>query len=165
VFLDGTTNWYEFIVNPVPEGIFVLSLDITDRKRVLEALMESEETLREAQSLARLGNWRFDLLTNKFTCSDELLRILELSPDEFGDTFEEFLCMIHIDDRAYVVSVYKKSIEDRVSTHVSHRVLLRNGSIKSVVQQFTTFYDSSGRPVRSVGTVQDVTSREGTWER
>ncbi|MCL5268511.1 MAG: PAS domain-containing protein [Bacteroidetes bacterium] len=160
VFLDGTINWYEFIVNPVPEGIFVLSLDITDRKRVLEALVESEETLREAQNLAHLGNWRLDLLTNKFSCSDELLMILELEPNEFIGTFDEFLGMIHQDDRPSVERIYKKSIDDRTSSHISHRMLLRDGRTKLVMQQFTTFYDNTGRPIRSVGTLQDVTDRE-----
>ncbi len=160
VFLDGTTCWYEFIVNPVPEGIFVLSLDITDRKLAIEALMESEVTLKEAQSLAHLGGWKRDLLTNEFTCSEELLRILGEKREEFAGTFDAFLHAVHKDDRALVEGAYRKSVDEKTSTHIAHRLLMKDGRTKFVLQQFKTVFDDMGRPIRSMGTVQDVTNRE-----
>ncbi len=164
-FLDGTTNWYEFIVYPVPEGIFVLSLDITDRKNVMQELMDSEETLKEAQSLARLGNWRLDLVTNKFTCSEEILNILEIDAASFSGTFDEFIGMIHGDDRPLVDSAYRRSFEERSSSQVTHRVLTRRGNLRFVSQKITTLCDPEGRPVRSIGTLQDVTDPEREMER
>lgn len=148
------------IVNPVPEGIFVLSLDITDRKLAIEALMESEETLKEAQSLAHLGGWKLDLLTQEFTSSEELLRILGVRRNEFAGTFDAFLDAVHKDDRALVDRAYRKSIDEKTSTHIAHRMLMRDGGIKFVLQQFKTVYDDMGTPIRSIGTVQDVTNRD-----
>ena len=132
---------------------------------MLEAMVESEEALREVQSLTRVGNWRLNLRTKQFTCSDELLKIIELAPGESHLTFELFFEMVYGDDRAVVEEAYKKSLDGKESGHVSHRILLRDGRTKFVTQRFTTFCDSQGQPVRSVGTVQDFSGREIAWER
>jgi PAS domain S-box-containing protein len=70
---------------------------ITERKRVEDALRESERKLREAQRIARLGNWELDLITNTLQWSDGTYEIFEIDPDEFDASFEAFLKQIHPD--------------------------------------------------------------------
>src|SRR6266850_2776689 len=66
----------------------VLANDITDRKRMEDAIQESEESLTRAQQIAHIGNWEWDLLTGKVRWSDEMYRIYGISRKEFAETFD-----------------------------------------------------------------------------
>lgn len=137
-----------------------IALDITDRKRAEEAIQASKNSLEEAQRIAHLGNWDLDLIDNKLNWSDEVYRIFNLEPQEFGATFEAFLDNIHPDDREMVNNAYTKSVRDKTRYNIVHRLLLEDGTIKYVNEMCETFYDNDGKPIRSVGTVQDITERK-----
>lgn len=131
--------------------------DVTERKLAEEALRESERKLVQAQSVAHVGSWDLDLLTNKLEWSDEIYRIFGLKPDEFGASYDAFLQSVHPEDRDLVDETYRKSVEYRQPYDVTHRLLLPDGSIKWAHERGLTYYDEDGKPVRSVGTVMDVT--------
>lgn len=80
-----------------------LSWDITERKRAEEALRHSEASLAEAQRIAHLGNWEWDIARNELTLSDEIYRILDLTRQEFHHTREEFLTWVHPGDLSRVI--------------------------------------------------------------
>ncbi|HYU98135.1 MAG TPA: hypothetical protein VE977_04865, partial [Pyrinomonadaceae bacterium] len=68
--------------------------------KLIEAALKAAETqLAEVQQLARLGSWQLDGTTGKVLWSDELWRIFGLTPQEYGPAFDEFLLMVHPDDR------------------------------------------------------------------
>ena len=73
--------------------------DVTARKRADEALREIKDSLAEAQRLAHLGSWDWDIVNNELRWSDEIYRILGLESNEFGATYGEFMDCIHPDDR------------------------------------------------------------------
>jgi len=117
------------------------------------------ETLREVEQLALLGHWELDLSSDTLVWSDEIYRIFDLSPEEFGATYDAFLATVHPHDREYVNQAYTESVADRTGYDIVHRLLLRNGTVKYVNERCKTEYDADGKPTRSLGTVQDITAR------
>lgn len=129
-----------------------------------ESLRNSEAGLSEAQRIAHVGNWELDLVTNVLIWSDEIYRIFEIDPTKFGASYEAFLDAIHPEDRVMVSDAYTNSVKTRTPYSIDHRLLLPDGRIKYVHEQCETFYDKEGRPLRSVGTVQDITERKKAEE-
>lgn len=123
------------------------------------ALRDSEARLREAQRLGRMGHWQLDLLANVLTWSEEIYRIFEIDSRRFGAAYESFLEAIHPDDRALVNRAYTDSVRGHTPYAITHRLRMADGRIKYVHERGETFYDRQARPVRSIGTVQDITER------
>jgi PAS domain S-box-containing protein len=112
--------------------------------------------------MALLGHWELDLGSNSLYWSDEIYRIFGMSPQEFGATYEAFLDAVHPDDRDFVNDAYTKSVENQTGYDIVHRLLSRRGNIKYVREKCKTEYGPDGKPLRSVGTVQDITERMRT---
>ena len=141
----------------------IYAFDITTRKRAGEALRQSEERLRRAQEIAHLGSWELDLTTNHLTWSDEVYRIFGLEPQEFSATYEAFLDSVHPDDRAAVEEAYSHSLATGNNTYeIEHRVVRKaTGEIRIVHEKCEHIRDETGRIIRSVGMVHDITERKG----
>jgi len=159
---SGEWIWLEFTTenlldDPAVEAMVTTFRDIDQRKQAEGDLRHSEELLRDSQRIAQLGSWELDLLDNTLTWSDEIYRIFEIDQSRFGASYEAFLEAIHPDDREAVDSAYKESVKSRTPYEIVHRLLMDDGRIKYVIERCETFYDSEGRPLRSVGTVQDIT--------
>ena len=137
-------------------GLFGISRNITRRKRAEEVLRKSENMLNTAQRIARLGSWELDIANNVLAWSDETFRIFEVDPG-FGASYEAFLGSIHPDDREAVNKAFRDSLRDHTPYSVSYRLLMKDGRVKHVNSQCETFYDESGTPLRTLGTVQDIT--------
>jgi two-component system, chemotaxis family, CheB/CheR fusion protein len=139
-----------------------VNMDITERKKAEEALRESERRLKRSQEIAHLGSWELDLLNNVLTWSDEVYRIFGLQPQEFGATYEAFLERVHPDDRSAVDAAYSGSVRDgKDSYEVEHRVVRKmTGEVRFVHERCQHFRDESGRIIRSIGMVHDITERK-----
>lgn len=122
-------------------------------------IRKREENLREAQRLAHFGNWELDIRSNRLTWSEEVYRIFEMDPKQFGASYENFLKVVHPEDRENVDFVYRNSVRTETPYEITHRLLMSDGSVKYVHESCTTSYDPDGKPLRSTGTVQDVTFR------
>lgn len=131
-------------------------------RRVVERTAELENTagkLNEAQRMAGIGSWELDLTANVLTWSDEIYRMFEIDPEKSGASYEVFLDAIHPDDREAVNAAYTNSLSTRTPYAIDHRLLFPDGRVKFVHEQCETFYEND-KPVRSVGTVQDITERK-----
>ncbi len=122
-----------------------------------EALELSETNLDRAQKVAGLGSWELDLVNNKLTWSDEVFRIFEMPQDKFTATYEGFVATIHPDDRAMVKSAYESSLANKTPYNIEHRLLMPNKKIKYVTERGETQFDEQGKPLKSFGTVLDIT--------
>ncbi len=137
-----------------------LEKEIEERRVTEEALRKSQASLAEAQEIAHLGNWDWNIVTNELWWSDEIYRIFRLQPQEFEATYEAFLNFVHSDDRDYVKKSVHEALHQNKLHNVDHRILLPNGDVRVVHEDGEVTFDESGRPTRMVGTVQDVTERK-----
>lgn len=127
------------------------------------ALLQSENRLNKAQEIAHLGSWELDVVSNTLTWSDEVYRILGLQPQGFIATYEAFLEAVHPDDRQAVHSSYAESLrEGRDTYEIEHRVVRKlTGEIRYVHEKCEHVRNGSGKIIRSVGMIQDITERKG----
>jgi diguanylate cyclase (GGDEF)-like protein/PAS domain S-box-containing protein len=122
-------------------------------------LRESEAALAEAQAIAHLGSWEFDVATATLTWSDETYRIFGVTRGTFTPTYAGVIARMHPDDQALVDRTYRSSLSQG-DLSIDHRIVLDDGGIRYVTEHARTFFDATGRAVRSVGTVQDITPRK-----
>ncbi len=162
---DGRTLWLRTSKVPLHDaegkvfGVLGIYDDITEQRRIAEALKRSEASLIEAQRIAHLGSWELDFASNQLTWSNEIYRIFEIDPKAFGASYEAFLAAIHPDDREAVDRTFNEHIKHRTPYDIVHRLLFNDGRIKYVHERCETAYDAE-RPVRSLGTVQDITAQQ-----
>ena len=154
-----------------PYRLFGTIQDITDRKCTEEALqeisrnlLESKTRLEEAQRVAHVGHYYWNLVTNRVTWSDELYRIYGLSPQEGPTDMAIIREMIHPEDRELVFRAAEEALRSEVRPDAEHRVLRPNGEVRTVHGLGTVKRDASGRPYEMFGTVQDITDRKRAEE-
>ncbi len=125
--------------------------------RDVSKLKELERSFQEAQHLAKIGSWKFDFKTGKFSWSDEIYNIFDVQKKEVHPSYEFFLSRIHPDDRQLVDDIYRESVKNKISYTITHRIIGKN--IKYVTEIGITKYSPTGEPLFSQGTVQDVTEK------
>ncbi|MBR9982285.1 MAG: sigma 54-interacting transcriptional regulator, partial [Desulfatitalea sp.] len=136
-------------------------MDITERKRTDAALITSEMRLSEAQRIAQIGSWDWDVGTGELRWSEEVYRIFGIAPGATRVTYESFLALVHPDDRQSVQDALDRSLADPVNTYsIDHRVVRADGAECVVHERGEVIFDKHRRPVRVMGTVQDITARK-----
>ncbi len=146
------------------QHIIAIIEDTTDKKRSEQALRESRTRLTEAQRIAHIGSWELNAVDQHLTWSEEAHRILETDHQRFAASYDAFLALVHPEDRDLVHRTYTTSIANRIPYDIVHRVLLPDGRIKFVRERCETFYDREGHPLRSLGTIQDITEQRQVEE-
>ena len=144
-------------VNTLARTLAQREVALTDNEQKTSALARS---LHEAQQIAQLGSWTLDLLSGKLHWSAEIYRLFELDPLDFKASYEAFLNAIHPDDRASVNQAYTESLTQQSAYQVEHRLRMADGRIKWVSERCRSEFDPAGKPLRSIGTVQDITERK-----
>ncbi|MDC6352087.1 PAS domain S-box protein [Zeaxanthinibacter sp. PT1] len=134
--------------------------DISQRSKTEEIIRNKSNQLIEAQKLAHIGSWEWDVSTNKVDWSDELYRIYGLVPQEIEIDYNSFLERIHPDDRDNVNGIVEKAFKDLQPFAFHHRVIHSDGSIRILSATGKVFTDSKGRTVKMTGTGQDVTEQK-----
>lgn len=130
----------------------------TLRNRATEALRKREhEHLRVAQRVARLGSWELDRRSARVYWSDEVYRIFGQDPAQHSPTCETILQAVHPEDRVQMERLYAQSLAGRTPCEIEHRLLLDEGRVKWVREHCEHEFDDNGDPLRSYGTVQDIT--------
>ncbi len=134
--------------------------DITERKNAEYKLQRSETSLKLAQQIARFGNWEHDLHNNILYWSDQIYKIFEIDRNQFGASYDAFLDLIHPDDKNMVNNAYNESLRLKKPYNIEHRLLMKDGRIKYVLEDCETEFDGDGLPIISRGTVRDITDRK-----
>jgi PAS domain S-box-containing protein len=148
-----------------------LAEDITHRKRAEEErqtlsrdLQESKTWLEEAQRVAHIGYWVWDLETNRLIWSDETYRIFGLTPEQGLIDLDKVREMIHPDDREAVFRTAEEAIRNGTRADCEHRLFRPSGEMRVVHSLGDLKKDSSGRPCQMFGTTQDITERKRAEE-
>jgi PAS domain S-box-containing protein len=136
------------------------TLELAERKRAEEALRRSESTLREAQRIAHLGNWQWNIGSNQLVWSEEIYAIFGLAPSQFAATYEAFLERVHPEDREKVAEAVRQTLEAGKPYSLDHRVVRPGGEVRIVHERAKVMRDAAGKPIQMVGTVQDITEQK-----
>ncbi|MDB6005116.1 MAG: Histidine kinase [Prosthecobacter sp.] len=145
-----------------------------ERAKAAEALKQSEQELRAlameleverahlaaAQTVAKMGSWDTDLSTMTVVWSAETYRIFEVTSEHFHSTHQNFLELVHPEDRAAVDLAFHQSLDQHSVSSLEHRLLMPDGRIKFVEEQWQVFHDPQGAALRAIGTCRDITERK-----
>ncbi len=165
---DGTRFWASVIITALHDeagrlrGFVKVTHDLTAREQVEKALRDSEQFLAQSQRLAHLGNWMVDLETGAHKWSDELCRICGVSPDDFVPTRDALLALVHPDDRPTLRSQMDALDSGQHPPPAEFRVVRPDGTIRVVEGTGEVEVNTGGKPIRLIGTAQDITERRQT---
>src|ERR1700739_2572033 len=147
--------------------MFGTTQDITDRKRVEEdrqalsnALQQSNARLEEAQRLAHIGHYEWDLIENRVTYSEELCRIWGIPPVKDSFDVSAIFERIHPEDREKVSREAAEAISHGIHAKSEHRIVLPSGGVRVILGLGTVKRDASGKAYEMFGTGQDITERK-----
>ncbi|MGB3514443.1 MAG: PAS domain S-box protein, partial [Microcoleaceae cyanobacterium] len=161
---DGSTVWINIsgsMINLVGKAQYYMGViqDISDRKQAESALQENQHLFNNAEKLAHLGSWQYDLLTGKITWSDEVFRIFGL-PVGQPFTYPEMLQWYYPADAKYLEKLVQQAIEEAKPYTLEARILARNGKTRDILGKGEPVVNEEGQVIKLFGTVQDITSRK-----
>jgi diguanylate cyclase (GGDEF)-like protein/PAS domain S-box-containing protein len=139
---------------------FALIRDLTGERRSEEELRRTRDQLLEAQELARIGSWEWDIVANTASWSAQLFRIFGLEPNEIVPTYEGYLERVHPDDRPAVDARTRQALADHQPFEDLQRCLHPDGSVFLMKTQGEVIVDERGNPLRLVGVCEDVTAEK-----
>ncbi len=161
---DGST--FPFLIYPgvvmhkgKPVGVRGAIIDLTDRKRIEESLKKSNLSLAEAQRIAHIGNWEWDIESDSMYWSDEIHRIVMSTSQMFDETRETFFELVFPEERELVKKALEKVMNEKAVSEIEHRIVRRDGAVREVRQILEPIIDNAGNIVRVVGIIQDVTEK------
>ncbi|HAV63579.1 MAG TPA: hypothetical protein DCY13_14585 [Verrucomicrobiales bacterium] len=134
-----------------------LEREVEERKRAEAETSLSERQLSDAQSLARLGSWSWDLTSNQVTNSAELYRIYGLEVQPSGVHFNQFLDRTHPEDVGHVHQVINRAIKDHQPFQHDLRIVRPDGTVRALHSRGHVLTDVAGRATQMVGVCLDVT--------
>jgi PAS domain S-box-containing protein len=138
-------------------GYAKITQDVTAELEADRIRREREYQLAEAQAVAKLGSFEWDLAGDQVTWSPELYRILGLDPESYCGTIDRLLNLFHPDDRAEVAATLRQAATEGTSFRLRTRVLRPTGEVRVLSSWGDVTRDEQGRPLRMLGVCQDVT--------
>jgi len=144
----------------VPRFLVGMVEDITERRRTEEALRRSEASLAEAQRIARIGNWSYEVGKDRMRWSDEMYRIFGFVPQGFVPAYKVLMLFVHPDDRGRLRRAVRGALYQGGDEDIEYRIVRPDGEVRAVRTQYEMIHDEDGAPAELVGTVQDITERQ-----
>lgn len=131
--------------------------DITTRFETEKALRRSSSRLREAQKIAHIGHYTINHNTNQLEWSDEVFNIFGQSSKDYKPTINSLLRQVHPDDSSKLQALMKKSVSSKQKVNLEHRIITPDNKVRWVRTVWRTTHDSSSKPKRTIGIIQDIT--------
>lgn len=137
-------------------------LDVTKQHQTTIALQKSQEKLRLALKVSRLGMWEWDVLSGELTWSDQLRKIYKVGAREHI-TYEKYMSRVHPDDRSMMQTIIQNSMKTGKYYEVEHRIIWPNGETHFILSRGQAFLEN-GKPIRMTGTAMNIDLRKSTEE-
>ncbi len=160
---DALGRYYHVIAFQNQPGQFaVMFSDITERKQAEKELLENKNKLEEAQRIAKVGNWEWDIPANSFVWSKELYSIFGIDNTTYTPSNEGFSDLVHPDDKAWVLSPETFERNNQAGKYeMEYRIIDQTTTeVKYVHLWGETIQDMDGKPTGNIGTFQDITERK-----
>jgi diguanylate cyclase (GGDEF)-like protein/PAS domain S-box-containing protein len=135
-----------------------------ERGRASNEGSQLQAALVEAQAIAHIGSFIMQFPSRRTTWTDECFRILGLPPNSIIPSFEAYLARIHPDDRAVLIETYDRSLRDHAPVSLEQRVVRMDGTVRIIRSRWRNFYGGDDKPVRTIGTVQDITEAKASLD-
>ena len=164
--MGGEEFWVNTVKTPIRDqqgnitGILGIFWDITERKRAEETLRESEQRLKEAQRLGKIGHWEYDVASGRIFWSEQLFTLYRRPPEQGPPTWEEEAQYYPVVDYELLSLRRRDALEKRLPYQADVKVSLPDEQTGYFVVTGTPVTDADGRTIRLVGTVQDITERK-----
>ncbi|TMM56645.1 hypothetical protein FEE95_09070 [Maribacter algarum] len=163
---DDRTQYFELSFHPIYDknkavsGCSVFRKNITLRVEMYRELEKKEGFLKEAQEIANIGHWNWNMVTDEIQWSDQLYKVFGLDYQTFEANYEGLMNVIHPEDQeAFGVSV-ENCLTKKDLLDIVHRIVMPDGSIRYVHQKGKAYFLEDETPSRMAGTIQDVTQLE-----
>ncbi len=169
--------WAEISFNPIWEDGKVIGAacylrDITESKEAERLLLQSQQMMSDAESIAHFGSWEHDLHNldnlsgNPLRWSDEVFRIFGYEPGRCEVNTENFYKAVHPDDREPLRQTAQKAIEENTGFTMNHRIIRPDGEVRWVREEAKIILnESTDKPIKKVGTVLDITERKAAEDK
>lgn len=156
-FTNVDAQWLHHQIVAYGDGVAFTVRDITEAKESEESLRQSEASLENAQRIAHLGNWDWDVATNTGHWSDQLYRIFGMPPQETEADFDLFMELVHPGDRDLIAKAVEDALSGERPYRLDHRLIRRDGEVRFLKEIAEVRRDGNGTPISMHGTVQDIT--------
>ncbi|MBD1850030.1 PAS domain S-box protein [Cyanobacteria bacterium FACHB-502] len=163
---DGTVVWMETKKLPLRDqegrifGVLGVCTDITQRRQAETTLKRTTERLQEAQRVAQMGSWEYDVATGTVNWSDELFRVFGMEPRATAPSLEEHAQIFHPDDWKWFQQTFDRAIHEGIPYDVEIRFFHPNGSTHLINAKAEIVNNDAGQITALFGTVMDITDRK-----
>lgn len=159
-------NWYRARILPYLSDVILMMIEQISDQRIAEMeLKKLHEKLSEAQRLAHIGSWEWNLKDNTIWWSDEVYRIFGVRKEDFIPCYETFLETVHPDDRRLLEQVVAQALKNDIPYSAEHRIIRPSGEIRHVQERAELKKNESGEVTLMIGTVQDISERHEAMKK
>lgn len=137
-------------------GMFVVLLDITEKKELEKSLDIWKENVKYGQQLTNIGSWTHDIQKDEIFLSDGIYSILGCSPTEFDGKLEKFYLYVHPNDLKAVKEATQGALSGK-EYDIEYRIITKDGSVRYLHERTIFLLDEYNNPHKIIGTVQDIT--------
>src|SRR5205085_12159268 len=141
----------ECIEHTVRERTAELTRENLERRQAEENLRESQSQLAQAQQIAHLGSWEWNMIEDKVTWSEETRRLYGFEPDELGLSMEKCIARLHPEDAARVQQAMAEAVRTCQSFDCDHRIIIPDGTERFLHGRGEVVVNEQGQPVKMIG--------------
>ncbi|MBC7741480.1 MAG: response regulator [Bdellovibrionaceae bacterium] len=168
---DSSKFWANVVITPIrdAQGILIgfskVTRDLSERKKNEESLRQREQQLREAQTIAKLGSWEWDIINNKIDWSTELYKIYDVDRADVPSSYEQYLNRQEPEIRHLIQNKVQQCLLTGEEFNFEHQIKHRDGSLHTLQGRGRAIKDANGLILKLRGTSQDITDRTAIEEQ
>jgi len=154
-------SYKPFVVNNKVTSIQLVMRDISERKKIEQALIDSREHLRLAQIAGKIGTWEWNVYTNKIIWSNTTYEIFGIKKIKNEITFDEYMSFVHPEDRQRLDNELYKSLKNKQFNHkTQYRIYKPDGRLRWINETSEIIYNEKGKHIKMIGVLLDITQHK-----